>query len=96
MTVRVVLVEDHALFRAGSRRARRARRDRGRRRVEIVGEAGSVEEAIAVIRADAIPTSCCSTSTCPAAAGQAVLDGVRDDPIRHASWRCRCRTPPRT
>ena len=38
-----------------------------RRVVEIVGEAGDVDQAVAVIDAPR-PTSCCSTSTCPAAA----------------------------
>lgn len=44
--IRVVLVDDHALFRAGVR----AELDRGVSDVEVVGDAGSVEEAVATIR----------------------------------------------
>ncbi|ONI83890.1 DNA-binding response regulator [Saccharothrix sp. ALI-22-I] len=45
MTVRVFLVDDHALFRAGVR----AELDSITDRVEVVGEAGSVGEAVAGI-----------------------------------------------
>ena len=48
MTVRVALVEDHALFRAGVRGELTdvARGERGEpSRIEIVGEAASVEDA---------------------------------------------------
>ena len=58
---RVVIVDDHALFRAGVR----AELDG---HVEVVGEAGTVDEAVRAIARDASPTSCCSTSTCPTAA----------------------------
>ena len=44
--VRVVLVDDHALFRAGVR----AELDRTAAGIEVVGEAGSVAEAVAAIR----------------------------------------------
>jgi DNA-binding NarL/FixJ family response regulator len=44
MTARVVLVDDHAMFRSG------VRAELGRR-VEVVGEAGTVAEAISVIAA---------------------------------------------
>ena len=36
--------------------------------VEVVGEAATVDEAVALIAARPAPTSCCSTSTCPTAA----------------------------
>lgn len=44
--IRVVLVDDHALFRAGVR----AELERGVPDVEVVGDAGSVDEAVATIR----------------------------------------------
>jgi DNA-binding NarL/FixJ family response regulator len=52
VSVRIVLVEDHALFRAGVRAelTELCRHDVGRRRVEIVGEAADVDGAIEVIR----------------------------------------------
>lgn len=55
MTVRLVLVEDHALFRAGVRAelTELCRHDVGVRRVEIVGEAADVDEAVDVIVATA-------------------------------------------
>ena len=65
VTVRVVLVDDHALFRAGVRAELLALADR----VEIVGEAADVGEAVAVDPGARHPTSCCSTSTSRAAAG---------------------------
>ena len=48
VTVRVVLVDDHALFRAGVRAELVAARPT---RVEIVGEAADVDGAVAVVRA---------------------------------------------
>lgn len=44
--IRVFLVDDHALFRSGVR----AELDRGIPNVTVVGEAGSVDEAVAAIR----------------------------------------------
>jgi DNA-binding NarL/FixJ family response regulator len=44
--IRVVLVDDHALFRAGVR----AELERGVPDVRVVGDAGSVDEAVATIR----------------------------------------------
>lgn len=44
--IRVVIVDDHALFRSGVR----AELDRDAANVTVVGEAGSVDEAVAVIR----------------------------------------------
>lgn len=51
MTVRVVLVEDHALFRAGVRSelTELCRHDVGTPRIEIVGEAADVDTAIDLI-----------------------------------------------
>ena len=57
---RVVLVDDHDLFLAG------VRAELGDA-VEVVGEAGTVAEAVPLI-ASSTPRSCCSTCTCPTAA----------------------------
>ena len=81
MTVRVVLVEDHALFRAGvrselteSRGRRPSAADRDRRR------GGRPPKTPSTSSAPPRPTSCCSTSTSQAAAGSTVITAVRDDP----------------
>ena len=74
MTVRVVLVDDHALFRAGVRTELSAAE-----RVEIVGEAADVDEAIAVIRATA-PDVVLLDVHLPGGGGQRVISSVRDDP----------------
>jgi DNA-binding NarL/FixJ family response regulator len=57
--VRVVIVDDHAIFRSGLK----ADLDPS---IHVVGEAATVEQAIAVI-AQERPRWCCWTSTCPAA-----------------------------
>ena len=54
----MVIVDDHAIFRSGLKADLDAR-------IQVVGEAGTVEQAIAVIAA-ARPRWCCWTSTCPA------------------------------
>ena len=62
MKPRVVLVDDHELFRAGVRGELGAK-------VEIVGEAGSVAEAVPLI-CEPTRTSSCWTSTCRTAAAR--------------------------
>ena len=62
--VRVVLVDDHAMFRAGVRAELAAS---GAGVVEVVGEAADADAAIKVVHGSS-PRSCCSTCTCPAAA----------------------------
>ena len=57
----VVIVDDHSLFRAGVR----AELDG---LVDVLGDAASVEDAVTCV-VELSPTWCCSTSTCPAAAG---------------------------
>ena len=57
---RVVLVDDHGLFRSG------VRAELGRQ-VEVIGEADDVAPAIELIGRE-LPTWCCSTCTCRAAA----------------------------
>ena len=82
MTVRVVLVEDHALFRAGVRAelADPALVGRGTPRVEIVGEAASVEDGIAVIRETA-PDVVLLDVHLPGGGGHAVISALRDDDL---------------
>ncbi len=69
--VRVVLVDDHALFRTGVRAELGAT-------VDVVGEAGSVAEAVAVVRG-ARPDVVLLDVHLPDGGGQAVLDAVRDE-----------------
>ncbi|MET0326949.1 MAG: response regulator transcription factor [Ilumatobacteraceae bacterium] len=75
MTVRVVLVDDHALFRAGVRAELLALVDR----VEIVGEAADVADAVAVVRR-AAPDVVLLDVHLPGGGGQQVIVAVRDDP----------------
>ena len=75
MTVRVVLVDDHALFRAGVRSELLGLADR----VAIVGEAGDVDAAVAVVRATA-PDVVLLDVHMPGGGGQQVIAAVRDDP----------------
>lgn len=76
--VNVALVEDHALFRAGVK-AELAEPER----VRIVGEAASVEDGIALIRATA-PDVVLLDVHLPGGGGQAVISGLRGD---HLSTR---------
>ena len=85
----VVLVDDHGMFRAG------VRAEIGRA-VDIVGEAASVAEAIAVIGTRRARTWCCSTSTCPTAVGRRWWRRCCRRCRPPSSWRCRSPTPPRT
>jgi DNA-binding NarL/FixJ family response regulator len=81
VTVRVALVEDHALFRAGVRAelADIARGDGGApARIEIVGEAASVEDGVTMIRS-CRPDVVLLDVHLPGGGGQNVIAGVRDD-----------------
>ena len=80
MTVRVVLVEDHALFRAGVRAelADPAVTGDGTPRVEIVGEAASVEDGVAVIRSTK-PDVVLLDVHLPGGGGHAVISALHDD-----------------
>jgi DNA-binding NarL/FixJ family response regulator len=82
VTVRVVLVEDHALFRAGVRAelADPAVVGDGVPRVEIVGEAASVEDGVAVIRSTA-PDVVLLDVHLPGGGGHAVISALRDDDL---------------
>jgi DNA-binding NarL/FixJ family response regulator len=70
MTPRVVLVDDHAMFRSG------VRAELGPR-LDVVGEAGSVPEAVAVIAAQR-PDVVLLDVHMPDGGGLAVLERVRD------------------
>ncbi|MDP1794081.1 MAG: response regulator transcription factor [Acidimicrobiales bacterium] len=81
MTVRVALVEDHALFRAGVRaELAGVARDPGggAPRIEIVGEAATVEDGVAMIRS-CRPDVVLLDVHLPGGGGQNVIAGVRDD-----------------
>lgn len=70
-TPRVFLVDDHAMFRAG------VRAELGER-VEVVGEAGDVESAVAGIRASR-PDVVLLDVHLPGGGGRAVLDTLRPE-----------------
>jgi len=69
MTVRVFIVDDHELFRSGVRSELRGG-------LEIVGDAGSVDEAIAAIRSTH-PDVVLLDVHMPGGGGRAVIDAVR-------------------
>jgi DNA-binding NarL/FixJ family response regulator len=73
---RVLIVDDHALFRAGVRSGLAAH-------VDVVGEAGSVEAAVAAIR-ELGPDVVLLDVHMPGGGGLAVLEAVADDapPVR--------------
>jgi DNA-binding NarL/FixJ family response regulator len=75
VTVRVVIVDDHALFRAGVRAELLATTPS----LEIVGEAADVDAAVAVIRASA-PDVVLLDVHLPGGGGHKVINAVRDDP----------------
>ena len=75
MTVRLVLVDDHGLFRAGVRAELQA----VGHGVEIVGEAADVDAAVARMAATA-PDVVLLDVHLPGGGGQRVIAAVRDDP----------------
>ena len=88
--VRVFIVDDHALFRPGVRAELGGARSTSSARPATSARRSRGSGATA-------PTSCCSTCTCPTAAGCAVLErGARSSARTSCSWRCRCPTRPRT
>jgi two-component system response regulator DevR len=62
VSIRVLVVDDHAVVRSGLRRVLEAEAD-----IEVVGEAGTADQAIYETGA-AKPESCSSTWSCPVAA----------------------------
>ncbi len=87
-TPRVVLVDDHGLFRSG------VRAELGRQ-VEVVGEADDVQPAIDLI-AELLPDVVLLDVHLPGGGGQAVIQVSRPPIRRCASSRCPPRTLPRT
>ncbi len=80
MTIRVVLVEDHALFRAGVRaELTELCRCDDPPRLEIIGEAADAEQAVELIRRTA-PDVVLLDVHLPGGGGQSVIVAVRDDP----------------
>jgi DNA-binding NarL/FixJ family response regulator len=71
VTVRVVLVDDHALFRAG------VRAELGQH-VEVVGEAGTVAEAVAIVLATR-PDVVLVDVHLPDGGGRAIIEAVMRD-----------------
>ena len=85
---RVVLVDDHGLFRSG------VRAELGRQ-VEVLGEADDVQPAIELI--DSLrPDVVLLDVHLPGGGGQAVVQAVKARLPRSASSRCPRRTRPRT
>lgn len=79
--IRVVLVEDHELFRAGVRRelADQPADAGGRPPVVIVGEAGTADDALQLLRSITADVVLLDVHL-PGGGGEAVLRGMRDDP----------------
>ena len=94
--VRLVLVDDHAMFRSG------VKAELDHARTTIVGEAPDVDRAIEVIR-ETKPDVVLLDVHLPGGMGNGGVDvllGCRAWPRRRArrcaSSRCRCQMPPRT
>ena len=86
---RVVIVDDHELFRAGVRAELEEL-------VDIAGDADTVDEAVAGSRRSE-PDVVLLDVHMPDGGGVEVIRQVaRRAPRRSASSPCRCRTPPRT
>ena len=82
MSITVVLVEDHALFRAGVRRELADVVDAdGMPAVEIVGEAADRDEAIAVIRATKPDVVLLDVHLPGGGGGHTVITGLADDQL---------------
>jgi DNA-binding NarL/FixJ family response regulator len=75
VTVRLVLVDDHALFRAGVRAELLAAAPA----IEVVGEAADVDGAVSAIRATA-PDVVLLDVHLPGGGGERVIAAVREDP----------------
>ncbi len=90
MTVlpRVVLVDDHRLFRSGVQAELRER-------VEVVGEADDAPTAITVVRAT-VPDVVLLDVHLPGGGGRAVLRRCARSCPRYGSWPCPSRTQPKT
>ena len=76
--IRIVLVDDHALIRAGVRAELAGLAASGTPALDVVGEAASVEEAVAVIR-EARPDVVLLDVHLPGGGGRTVIDAIRAD-----------------
>ena len=91
MSTRVLIVDDHAMFRAG------VRSELGTS-VDVVGEAADVDEAVAAV-AQHRPDVVLLDVHLPGGGGAEVmrrLSTSRRRPTPHGSWRSASPTPPRT
>ena len=79
-TIRVVLVEDHALFRSGVRRELAEVERSDGTLIEVVGEAADRDEAIEVIRS-LRPDVVLLDVHLPGGGGDTVIRGLRDDEL---------------
>jgi DNA-binding NarL/FixJ family response regulator len=77
--IRLVLVDDHALIRAGVR-SELTRSGVAMPTIDVVGEADSVEDAVAVIRATR-PDVVLLDVHLPGGGGHAVIEGLRGDKL---------------
>jgi DNA-binding NarL/FixJ family response regulator len=78
-SIRLVLVDDHALIRAGVR-SELTGPDAAAPSIEVVGEADSVEDAVQVIRATR-PDVVLLDVHLPGGGGHAVIEGLRGDKL---------------
>lgn len=76
--IRIVLVDDHALIRAGVRAELAGFAANGPPALDVVGEAATVDEAVAVIRA-VRPDVVLLDVHLPGGGGRTVIDGLRAD-----------------
>ena len=79
-TIRLVLVDDHQLIRAGVRAELTGLEATSDPAIEVVGEAGSVEEAVEVIRRTH-PDVVLLDVHLPGGGGRSVIDGIAGDKL---------------
>jgi DNA-binding NarL/FixJ family response regulator len=79
-TIRLVLVDDHQLIRAGVRAELTGIEAAADPAIEVVGEAGSVEEAIEVVRRTH-PDVVLLDVHLPGGGGRSVIDGIAGDKL---------------
>ena len=80
VTIRLVLVDDHQLIRAGVRAELTGLEAAADPAIEVVGEAGSVEEAIEVVRRTH-PDVVLLDVHLPGGGGRSVIDGIAGDKL---------------
>jgi DNA-binding NarL/FixJ family response regulator len=80
VTIRLVLVDDHQLIRAGVRAELTGLEATADPAIEVVGEAGSVEEAVEVVRRTH-PDVVLLDVHLPGGGGRSVIDGIAGDKL---------------